>query len=81
MDINNIEITGIKFVSLKELHIKNCYDSDSDDILNSFYIPALSASIKHQRKTGLIIAQDNLELMTPRELEEYEKALESKESD
>jgi hypothetical protein len=29
-------------------------------------------------KTGLIVTQDNLELMTP---EEYEEALESEESD
>jgi hypothetical protein len=32
-------------------------------------------------KTGLIITQDNLELMIPEELEEYEEALESEESD
>lgn len=39
-------------MSLKDLSIKQCYDSDSDDILNYFYIPALSASIKYQRLAG-----------------------------
>ena len=33
------------------------------------------------KKTGLIVTQDNLDLMTPEELEEFEEALESEESD
>lgn len=39
-------------MSLKDLDIKKFYDSDSDDILNSFYIPALSSSVKYQRLAG-----------------------------
>jgi len=37
---------------LKDLHLKNAYDSDFDDILNDFYIPALSNSIKYKRLAG-----------------------------
>ena len=33
------------------------------------------------KKTGLLVTQDNLELMTPEELDEFEEALESEESD
>ena len=33
------------------------------------------------KKTGLLVTQDNLDLMTPEELEEFEEALESEESD
>jgi hypothetical protein len=33
------------------------------------------------KKTGRIVTQDNLDLMTPEELEEYEEALESEELD
>lgn len=40
------------FMALRDLDIKKFYDSDSDDILNSFYIPALSSSIKYQRLAG-----------------------------
>jgi len=39
-------------VSFRDLNIKKCYDSDIDDILNDFYIPALSNSIKYQRLAG-----------------------------
>jgi superfamily II DNA or RNA helicase len=39
-------------MSLKDLHLKNAYDSDFDDILNDFYIPALSNSIKYKRLAG-----------------------------
>ena len=39
-------------MDLKELALKRYYDSDSDDILNSFYIPALSVSTKYQRLAG-----------------------------
>jgi hypothetical protein len=37
--------------------------------------------IKAFKKTGLLVTQDNLDLMTPEELEEFEEALESEESD
>ncbi len=33
------------------------------------------------KKTGLLVTQDNLDLMTPEELEEFEEALKSEESD
>ena len=39
-------------MSLKDLNIKKFYDSDTDDILNSFYIPVLSVSTKYQRLAG-----------------------------
>jgi len=39
-------------MSLKNLQIKYSYDSDVDEILDSFYIPALSASVKYQRLAG-----------------------------
>ncbi|MHA1409656.1 MAG: DEAD/DEAH box helicase family protein [Candidatus Odinarchaeia archaeon] len=39
-------------MSLKNIHLKKWYDSDTDDILNSFYIPALSNSIKYKRLAG-----------------------------
>ena len=33
------------------------------------------------KKTGLLVTQDNLDLMTPEELDEFEEALESEESE
>lgn len=39
-------------MSLKDIGLKVAYDSDEDDILNSFYIPALSESVKYYRLTG-----------------------------
>ena len=39
-------------MTLRDLHIKKFYDSDLDDILNSFYIPGLSVSTKYQRLAG-----------------------------
>ena len=39
-------------MTLRDLDIKKFYDSDSDDILSSFYIPALSVSTKYQRLAG-----------------------------
>ncbi len=39
-------------MNLRNLDIKNFYDSDTDNILHSFYIPALSASTKYQRLAG-----------------------------
>ena len=39
-------------MSLKELDLKKAYDSDADDVLNDFYIPALSNSVKYKRLAG-----------------------------
>lgn len=39
-------------MSLKDLKLKTAYDSDEDDILNGFYIPALSESIIYKRLAG-----------------------------
>lgn len=39
-------------MSLRDLKLKPCYNSDEDDILNGFYIPALSNSIKYNRIAG-----------------------------
>lgn len=39
-------------MGLRDLPIKQFYDSDVDDILNQFYIPALSKSFKYQRIAG-----------------------------
>jgi len=39
-------------MSLKDLELKKAYDSDADDILNDFYVPALSTSIKYKRLAG-----------------------------
>ncbi|MHA1747718.1 MAG: DEAD/DEAH box helicase family protein, partial [Promethearchaeota archaeon] len=39
-------------MSLKEIHLKEAYDSDIDDILREFYIPVLSQSISYQRISG-----------------------------
>lgn len=38
--------------SLKNIGIKDTYDSDDDDLLNSFYIPALSVSTRYRRLAG-----------------------------
>lgn len=39
-------------MSLKEISLKKAYDSDTDDILNEFYIPVLSQSISYKRLAG-----------------------------
>ena len=39
-------------MSLQELILKRAYDSDSDDILNDFYIPILSNSVRYRRLAG-----------------------------
>jgi len=39
-------------MSFRELTIKKAYNSDSDDILSSFYIPTLSKSIEYNRLAG-----------------------------
>lgn len=39
-------------MGLKEIQLKDAYDSDEDDILNDFYIPALSNSKEYNRLAG-----------------------------
>lgn len=39
-------------MGLKDIHLKHCYDSDEDDILNDFYIPALENACKYYRLAG-----------------------------
>jgi len=39
-------------MSLKNLTLKYSYDSDNDDVLNDFYIPALSESVLYLRLSG-----------------------------
>lgn len=39
-------------MNLKDLDLKRAYDSDSDDILKDFYIPALSCSVSYKRLAG-----------------------------
>ena len=39
-------------MSLKELELKKSYDSDKDNILQDFYIPSLSHSVKYKRLAG-----------------------------
>ncbi|MDP1552606.1 MAG: DEAD/DEAH box helicase family protein, partial [Methanobacteriaceae archaeon] len=44
-------------MALKDLDIKFAYDSDEDDILNEFYIPILSTSIKYFRLSGFFTSK------------------------
>lgn len=39
-------------MSFKDLIIKKAYDSDVDDLVNDFYMPILSKSIKYYRRSG-----------------------------
>lgn len=39
-------------MGLKDLKLKSTYDSDEDDIINSFYVPALSESVSYKRLAG-----------------------------
>ena len=39
-------------MSLKDLNLKGLYDSDRDNLLNDFYIPVLSNSVKYKRIAG-----------------------------
>ena len=41
-----------KTVTLTDLKLKKSYDSDSDNIIEGFYIPALSNSSSYKRLTG-----------------------------
>lgn len=42
----------LKEPDLRAVHLKNCYDSDNDDVLNNFYIPVLNNSITYLRISG-----------------------------
>jgi len=39
-------------MGLRELTIKSSYDSEEDDVINDFYIPALSQSVLYRRLAG-----------------------------
>jgi len=39
-------------MTLKDIDIKEAYDSDLDDILREFYIPVLSNSLNYRRICG-----------------------------
>lgn len=39
-------------MSLKDIQLKESYDSDIDDVLSDFYIPALSESVEYLRLAG-----------------------------
>lgn len=38
--------------SLKDVQLKKAYDSDRDDLLRSFYIPAMSTGVRYKRLAG-----------------------------
>lgn len=39
-------------MNFKELHIKQCYESGIDDIVEDYYIPVLEAAVKYDRIAG-----------------------------
>lgn len=39
-------------MSLKDVPMKKAYDSDIDDLISDFYVPALSVSVRYSRLTG-----------------------------
>ena len=39
-------------MSFKELHIKSCYESGIDDIIEDYYVPVLGASVQYDRIAG-----------------------------
>ena len=39
-------------MGLRDIQFKPAYDSDEDDVLNEFYIPALSGSTRYRRLAG-----------------------------
>jgi len=44
-------------MNLRDLPLKNSYDSDSDDALTDFYIPPLANSVLYDRLTGFFSQQ------------------------
>ena len=45
-------LLSIASMGLRALGLKSAWDSDSDDILSEFYIPALSESMRYRRLAG-----------------------------
>ena len=45
-------VAGSRASALSGLPLKRCYDSDSDDLLGDFYVPALSVSVRYRRLAG-----------------------------
>ncbi len=43
---------GSEASALRGLPLKRCYDSDSDDLLGDFFVPALSVSVRYKRLAG-----------------------------
>jgi predicted nucleotide-binding protein (sugar kinase/HSP70/actin superfamily) len=39
-------------MTLKDIILKSAYDSDVDNVLNDFYVPALANSVSYDRLTG-----------------------------
>ena len=39
-------------MSFKDLHIKSCYESGVDDIIEDFYVPVLGAAVQYDRIAG-----------------------------
>ena len=39
-------------MSFKDLHIKSCYESGIDDIIEDYYVPVLGASVQYDRIAG-----------------------------
>ncbi|WP_228288146.1 phospholipase D-like domain-containing protein [Thermosipho ferrireducens] len=44
-------------MSFKDLNLKRSYSSDSDDILNEFYLPILENSISYCRLSGFFTSE------------------------
>ena len=43
---------GALYMNLREISIKKAYDSDIDNVLLDFYVPALLASARYSRLSG-----------------------------
>lgn len=39
-------------MSFKDLHIKPCYESGIDDIIEDYYVPVLGSAIRYDRIAG-----------------------------
>ena len=39
-------------MSFKDLHIKSCYESGIDDIIEDYYVPVLGAAVQYDRIAG-----------------------------
>ena len=47
-----INLRGSFFISFKDLDLEDCYDSDTSNLLNDFYIPVLSEAKEYYRAVG-----------------------------